>query len=93
MYVQVIQKHLKDRLLSFAEQNWTQRDSAQAIVSAVAIAILVHKYHIELTFEQQVGLLSAMALQPDAAESTCSGYARLEAEFHDPRYTVLVIII
>ena len=47
------------------------------LTSAVAISILVSKYHINLEKEEHTGLLRALLIHPDAESQCCPDYEEL----------------
>ena len=52
-----------------------------AIVSSLAIIVLVKKYSIELKREEVKLLLSCLSLEADPTEKRCSAYEAVLAEF------------
>ena len=52
-----------------------------AVVSSLAIIILVTKYSIDLKREDITSLLSCLALEADPSEKRCSAYEAVLAEF------------
>lgn len=54
-----------------------------AVVSSLAITILVKKYTINLGREEVVSLLSCLALEVDPTKKRCSVYEAVLGEFTD----------
>lgn len=54
-----------------------------AVISSLAITILVKKYTINLRREEVVSLLSCLALEVDPTEKRCSVYEAVLGEFSD----------
>jgi len=52
-----------------------------AVVSSLAIIVLVKKYSIELKREEVKSLLSCLSLEADPTEKKCSAYEAVLAEF------------
>ena len=52
-----------------------------AVVSSLAITVLVKKYSIELKREEVKSLLSSLSLEADPTEKKCSAYEAVLAEF------------
>lgn len=52
-----------------------------AVVSSLAIVMLVEKYSIELKREETKSLLSCLSLEVDPTERRCSAYEAILAEF------------
>ena len=52
-----------------------------AVVSSLAIIVLVKKYSIDLKTEDIISLLSCLALEADPTEKRCSAYEAVLAEF------------
>lgn len=52
-----------------------------AVVSSLAIIVLVKKYAINLKREEVISLLSCVALEADPTEKRCSVYEAVLAEF------------
>ena len=52
-----------------------------AVVSSLAIMVLVQMYYIELTIEEAKSLLSCISLEADPTEKKCSAYNAVLAEF------------
>ena len=52
-----------------------------AVVSSLAIMVLVKKYSIELKIEEAKSLLSCLSLEADPTEKKCSAYEAVLAEF------------
>jgi len=52
-----------------------------AVVSSLAIVVLVKKYSIELKREEMKSLLSCLSLEADPTEKRCSAYDAVLAEF------------
>lgn len=52
-----------------------------AVVSSLAIVMLVKKYSIELKREEMKSLLSCLSLEADPTEKRCSAYDAVLAEF------------
>lgn len=52
-----------------------------AVVSSLAIIVLVRKYSIDLKREDIISLLSCLALEADPTEKRCSAYEAVLAEF------------
>lgn len=56
-----------------------------AVVSSLAIAVLVHSYAIVLKDEEVVSLLSCLALEVDPSGESCTVYQEVLREF-SPEY-------
>ncbi len=52
-----------------------------AVVSSLAIILLVKKYSIEVKREEMISLLSCLSLEVDPTEKRCSAYEAILAEF------------
>lgn len=52
-----------------------------AVVSSLAIIVLVQMYSINLTLEEVKSLLSCLLLEADPTEKKCSAYEAVLAEF------------
>ena len=52
-----------------------------AVVSSLAIIVLVKKYSIELKRDEMKSLLSCLSLEADPTEKRCSAYEAVLAEF------------
>ena len=52
-----------------------------AVVSSLAIIVLVKRYSIALKTEEAKSLLSCLSLEPDPTEKRCSAYEAVLAEF------------
>ena len=52
-----------------------------AVVSSLAIVVLVKKYSIALKMEEAKSLLSCLSLEPDPTEKRCSAYEAVLDEF------------
>ena len=52
-----------------------------AVVSSLAIIVLVKKYAIALKMEEVKSLLSCLALEVDPTDKRCSAYEAVLAEF------------
>lgn len=58
-----------------------------AVVSSLAIAVLVHRYTISLSREEVLSLLSCLALEVDLSGDSCTVYEGVLREF-SPDYRV-----
>lgn len=76
---------MRGQLQNLADGKGVRTREPTVTVSCLAIAVLVLKHNLRVTADQLAGLLSAMAVLPDAENRTCPGYTLLEAEFGDPR--------
>ena len=56
-------------------------DHVSAVVSSLAILLVVNKYAIGLKGEELNAMLSCLALQANATDKTCSSYEALLNEF------------
>lgn len=52
-----------------------------AVVSSLAVAMLVKYFAIDLTIKELVALLSCLALKADPSEKKCSVYEAIVAEY------------
>ena len=52
-----------------------------AVVSSLAITVLVKKYSMKLEREEVILLLSCLSLEADPTEERCSAYEAVLAEF------------
>lgn len=52
-----------------------------AVVSSLAIAVLVHRYAIVLKSEEVLSLLSCLALEVDPSGDSCTVYEEVRREF------------
>ena len=52
-----------------------------AVVSSLAIILLVKKYAIELKREELIALLSCLSLEADPTEKRCPAYEAVLAQF------------
>ena len=52
-----------------------------AVVSSLAIIVLVKKYSIALNLEEAKSLLSCLSLEADPTEKRCSAYEAVLVEF------------
>lgn len=57
------------------------RTHVSAVVSSLAIIMVVEKYKINLKRKDVISLLSCLALEADPAEKKCSVYEAVLAEF------------
>ena len=57
------------------------RTHVSAVVSSLAIIMVVENYKINLKREDRILLLSCLALEADPAEKKCSVYEAVLAEF------------
>ena len=53
-----------------------------AVVSSLAITVLVKKYSMKLKREEVILLLSCLSLEADPTEKRCSAYEAVLAEFN-----------
>ena len=79
----VLEPKLKENadILSQSEMNLKTR--ASALVSSLAIVILVEKYKLNLPREHIVTLLGCLSLQADPTEKKCTIYEVVLEEFSE----------
>jgi len=58
-------------------------EHVSAVVSSLAIIVLVKKYSVKLNIEEVKLLLRCLSLEADPTEKRCSAYEAVLAEFSD----------
>lgn len=85
-WLQVLYRHVSPRLKSLARakapsENW----SNNVLQYAVVIAVLTEKYNLQLKREDLVGVLQALALNPNEETRTCPDYDALCTQYKNRR--------
>ena len=72
---------MEKNITILAERKVGSSKHVSAVVSSLAIIVLVQIYSIELTREEVKSLLSCLSLEADPTEKKCSAYEAVLAEF------------
>ena len=72
---------MEKNIATLAECKVGSTEHVSAVVSSLAIIMLVKKYSIELEREEVKLLLSCLSLEADPTEKRCSAYEVVLAEF------------
>ena len=72
---------MEENIAILAECQVGSSDHVSAVVSSLAIIVLMKKYKIELERDEVASLLSCLSLEADPTEKRCSAYEALLAEF------------
>lgn len=78
-----LQPKMKENASVLAESNVGLNNRASALVSSLAIVLLVQKYKLKLQREDVLSLLSCLLLEPDPTEQKCSSYEVVLDEFSE----------
>lgn len=85
--IKVLVEHLlpkiKENAAVLAKSNVGLQTRASALVSSLAIVLLVHTYKITLQREDVLSLLICLSLEPDSTEQKCSSYEAVLDEFSE----------
>lgn len=72
---------MEENIAVLAEYKVGSSAHMSAVVSSLAIIILVKKYSIDFKREEVISLLSCLSLEADPTEKRCSAYEAVLAEF------------
>ena len=76
---------METNVSDLAKSKVGSRCHVSAVVSSLAIAVLVHRYSISLRSEEVLSLLSCLALEVDPSGESCTVYDEVLKEF-SPEY-------
>lgn len=72
---------MEENIAILAEHKVGSSARMSAVVSSLAIVVLVEYYSIDLKPEEVISLLSCLSLEADPTEKRCSAYEAVLAEF------------
>ena len=82
---QILTEHLRSKMAAnvrdLAKTKVGLGSRVSAVVSSLAIAVLVHKHFVELKEKELNSLLSCLALEADPTEEKCTVYEEVLREF------------
>lgn len=79
-FLQILTEHLRSKMTANAREV-ESGCHVSAVVSSLAITVLVHKYAIELKNVEVVSLLSCLALEVDPSGDSCTVFEEVLREF------------
>lgn len=77
----LLKPKMEKNIANVAECKVGSSGQVSAVVSSLAILLLVKKYSISLKIEEAKSLLSCLSLVADPTENRCSAYEAVLAEF------------
>ena len=77
----LLKPKMEKNITILAERKVGSSKHVSAVVSSLAIIVLVQIYSIELTREEAKSLLSCLSLEADPTGRKCSAYEAVLAEF------------
>lgn len=78
-----LQPKMKENAAVLAESKVGLSNRASALVSSLAIVLLVQNYKLKLQREDVLSLLSCLLLEPDPTEQKCTSYEVVLDEFRE----------
>ena len=79
-FLQILTEHLRSKMAANAREV-KSGCHVSAVVSSLAITVLIHKHNIELKKEEVVSLLSCLALEVDPSAESCTVYEEVLRQF------------